>query len=243
MIGSAVVFLALVQLRASTAQLASRCTFALPPETPYYWDEKCLDPASSFNGLGCFADSAHTQCRFCGEQPYTGIPCPPDAIVPDVTVCRFPNPPAVPVYWEPQCVLGMLGCKADGHHIGCRFCGGDGVYSSINCGPQACEFPVKPGAPYYWDSSCAMGQLGCLADGIHIQCRFCRTRPYESITCPASVGIGAASCYFVNEPKMGYYWEPSCKMGDLGCWADGIHAECRFCGGGAWESIPCPPLV
>lgn len=28
-------------------------------------------------------------------------------------------------------------------------------------------------------------------------------------------------------------------MGMLGCFADGIHVECRHCGGGVYSSIPC----
>lgn len=26
----------------------------------------------------------------------------------------------------------------------------------------------------------------------------------------------------------------------LGCWADGMHAECRFCGSGVFKGIACP---
>eukprot|EP00444_Apocalathium_aciculiferum_P019053 CAMPEP_0183459562 /NCGR_PEP_ID=MMETSP0370-20130417/135840_1 /TAXON_ID=268820 /ORGANISM="Peridinium aciculiferum, Strain PAER-2" /LENGTH=111 /DNA_ID=CAMNT_0025651405 /DNA_START=197 /DNA_END=533 /DNA_ORIENTATION=+ len=29
-------------------------------------------------------------------------------------------------------------------------------------------------------------------------------------------------------------------MGDLGCWADGLHQQCRFCGSGPYHDVPCP---
>jgi len=47
-------------------------------------------------------------------------------------------------------------------------------------------------------------------------------------------------CAWVNEPWDDYYWEPSCTSGIKYCWADGINAECRFCGTGAFADVPCP---
>merc|ERR1719491_2464525 len=41
-----------------------------------------------------------------------------------------------------------------------------------------CSWPVAPRTPWVWDSSCKNGDLGCKADGIHIQCRFCGREPY-----------------------------------------------------------------
>merc|ERR1712154_622894 len=44
----------------------------------------------------------------------------------------------------------------------------------------------------------------------------------------------------LGEPRIPYFWDPTCEMGQVGCWADGIHAECRFCGHGVYRSIDCP---
>lgn len=58
-------------------------------------------------------------------------------------------------------------------------------------------------------------------------------------------------CEFDNEPVQGYYWDPWCQLGDLGCNADGKHVACRFCSaadsGTDSQYPPCfdfpPPLV
>lgn len=216
-----------------------RCAFVQEPETPHYWDPKC-----KLGMLGCWADGVSAECRFCGEAPYTGIPCPRDARAGSVSICAFVNWPVEKVYWEPDCKDGTLGCLADGKHLGCRYCGGKGAYSGIKCPrstTKACTFDTKPVTPYFWDPSCKPGDLGCKADGIHRHCRFCAARPFESIPCPDPLRPPANQCVFKNEPRTGYYWDAECQMGILGCWADGIHAECRFCGGtGAYASIPCP---
>lgn len=60
------------------------------------------------------------------------------------------------------------------------------------------------------------------------------TRVWGSNTDSAASG----QCEFANEPRVGYFWDPACRMGWLGCNADGKHAECRFCGGSAF--VPCP---
>jgi len=135
-----------------------------------------------------------------------------------------------------------LGCNADGKHQGCRFCGG-GAYAEVPCKVDQCTFASEPTSPYYYYDRCEMGMLGCLADGIHLGCRFCGRRPFESVPCPASTAIPAAQCWFRNEPGTQYYWDATCTMGEVGCWADGIHAECRFCGGepgSPYASVPCP---
>merc|ERR1712039_790702 len=50
-----------------------------------------------------------------------------------------------------------------------------------------------------------------------------------------------SQCEFDDEPiDVGFYWDPTCQMGDLGCDGDGKHVECRLCGGGNYISIPCP---
>jgi ribosomal protein L37E len=88
----------------------------------------------------------------------------------------------------------MLGCKADGKHLGCRFCG-VGDFEEIACPSSLCTFPPAspPAAPYryYWEPKCYSSTayvLGCNADGIHPECRFCGTQEFTSIECP----IGAA---------------------------------------------------
>lgn len=214
---------------------AEQCTFALPPAVPYYWDASC-----AMGQLGCLADGLHTECRFCGEAPYLGLQCPSDAVVPSEQVCSFVNAPVTPFFWDATCQMGMKGCFADGKHIGCRFCG-MGDYADIECPSSVCNFPNEPISPYYWDDLCVMGMLGCNADGIHVQCRFCDKYPFNNVTCPESARPPYGKCWFPTQPGDKYYWDTNCAWGDLGCWADGIHSECRFCGGdGPYVSIPCP---
>mmetsp|Transcript_75181 Transcript_75181/g.198051 ORF Transcript_75181/g.198051 Transcript_75181/m.198051 type:complete len:174 (-) Transcript_75181:73-594(-) len=89
-----------------------------------------------------------------------------------------------------------------------------------------------------------MGKLGCNADGIHVQCRFCEQRPFEDIPCPSSVAPPTNRCFFPgNEPYTPYFWDDLCRMGMLGCWADGIHEQCRFCGDGAYYNVSCPQVL
>merc|ERR1712238_179953 len=95
--------------------------------------------------------------------------------------------------------------------------------------------------PYYWDNDCEAGGLGCWADGIHAQCRFCGDFPYTGVTCPEGAAAPmAASCNFDNEPATPYYWEPGCSLGMHGCNADGENVHCRFCGQGDYVDIHCP---
>jgi len=212
-----------------------QCTFMLPPEVPYYWEPTC-----KMGMLGCWADGVHAECRFCGEAPYTGLTCPSDAVVPTTKACNFDNPPITPVYWDAQCEMGKKGCFADGKHLGCRFCG-TGDYSDIPCPYKVCSYTNEPVTPYYWDENCQMGMLGCNADGIHTQCRFCEKMPFQSITCPESARPPYGECWFPVKPKQSFFWDPSCAWGILGCWADGVHAECRFCGGNSsYAPIHCP---
>lgn len=216
-----------------------KCNFVVPPETAYYWD----DESCQMGGVGCWADGIHAECRFCD---YDGVPCPEGAWRPGQHTCDFETEPVgVGYYWESSCpsIDGGLGCLADGKHQGCRFCGGDGNYSSIRCAVKQCTFANEPANPYYFDKECYNGMLGCLADGIHAGCRFCGRRPYENIPCPDSVQIPADACWFRNEPKVKHYWEPNCTMGKLGCWADGIHAECKFCGDAEGEFEACPSHI
>mmetsp|Transcript_15247 Transcript_15247/g.40466 ORF Transcript_15247/g.40466 Transcript_15247/m.40466 type:complete len:282 (-) Transcript_15247:66-911(-) len=219
---------------------AHQCMFANPPVTPYYWDPTCANGGAS---EGCFADSVHHECRFCGELPYTGVECPKDAIVPVKGNCHFDNPPVSDYFWDPTCTPGMLGCLADNAHLGCRWCGdkgNDGAYAGIAC-PSVCTFVNDPMVPYFWDPKCKTGEsLGCRADGIHEECRFCDMRPWDSVACPENVEIPADDCFFPNEQDMPHYMDEECEMGKLGCWADGIHEKCRYCGKGAYATIKCP---
>lgn len=42
-------------------------------------------------------------------------------------------------------------------------------------------------------------------------------------------------------PVMPFFWDFSCrKSGGLGCRADGLNPECRFCGTGVYAKVPCP---
>jgi len=216
---------------------ASSCKFPNEPFVPYYWDTEC-----EMGKLGCWADGIHAQCRYCGLYPYTGIPCPEGAAPPPAAACTFQNEPETPYYWEPGCKMGKAGCYADGVNVQCRFCG-NGAYSDITCpAEQVCSFKQKPTVPYYWDPQCKNGMLGCKADGVHDECRFCATRPFEDIPCPEPVAPPSNVCTWPlhGEPLVPYFWDPTCAMGKLGCWADGFHAECRFCGVGVFEEISCP---
>lgn len=195
--------------------------------------------------LGCWADGVHAQCRFCGDHPYTSIPCPEHAAVPNGAACAFKNEPEMPYYWEAGCTMGKHGCNADGVNVHCRFCG-RGDYWDIPCpAEQFCQFDNKPTVPYFWDSHCKDGMLGCKADGVHPECRFCATRPFEDVPCPEDVAPPTNVCTWPlrGEPKIPYFWDSTCEMGMLGCWADGLHAECRFCGSSVYSKVTCPNMT
>lgn len=55
--------------------------------------------------------------------------------------------------------------------------------------------------------------------------RFCAARPFQDIPCPGTISVALASCSFPNEPATPYFWDESCELGALGCWADGLHKE------------------
>jgi len=59
---------------------------------------------------------------------------------------------------------------------------------------------------------------------------------YQKVVAAAA---GAALCEFAHPPGHSYIWDPTCSMGVLGCLADGKNIECRYCGFGPYESIPC----
>jgi len=219
---------------------SSSCKFANEPYIPYYWDHDC-----EVGKLGCWADGIHPQCRFCGDFPYTGVPCPKGTPPPKGAACAFENEPETPYFWDASCEMGIHGCNADGVNVHCRFCG-SGVFSDIPCmASQVCSFGTNPAVPYYWDPQCGKDQfLGCNADGVHMECRYCASRPFEDVPCPGQEEPGNACEWPLNgKPAIAHLWDPSCKMGMLGCWADGRNAECRFCGEGAFEDIACPNVT
>jgi len=49
---------------------------------------------------------------------------------------------------------------------------------------------------------------------------------------------GGGECSFSHPPAGTYVWDPACAGGGLGCRADGVHNECRWCGFAAFA--PCP---
>lgn len=121
---------------------ADKCVFPNKPRVPYYWDENC-----KLGDLGCWADGLHEECRFCGDVPYI-TECPEDAKMPKYKTCYFPVPPVTEYYWEPKCKLNAAervdkGCKADGRHRECRFCG-SGAYADVPCPVQRCAFSAEP---------------------------------------------------------------------------------------------------
>jgi len=215
----------------------SSCQFQNEPFIPYYWDKDCVA-----GDLGCWADGVHAQCRFCGHNPSIGVPCPEGAAQPNSPGCAFDNEPSIPYYWEPGCGESVTsGCNADGKNVRCRYCGA-GDYSAIDCpASQVCQFANEPAVPFFWDPSCTDGGLGCNADGIHEECRFCAVRPFQDVSCPGQATAEEACTWPVmGAPSVPSYWDPNCTLGDLGCWADGLHAGCRFCGEGVFATIPCP---
>lgn len=215
------------------AKVRGACSFGSEPELQYFWDPSCAN-----GGLGCFADGTHPECRFCGAGDFNDIACPPP-------LCAFMKEPPIPYFWDSSCETGMLGCFADGVNSACRFCG-KAPYEDVKCPlvvggavAAACVFADKPSASYFWDVRCSEGMQGCLADGVHPQCRFCGTGPYADIPCPED--RTRRECSFLGQPDVPAYWEEGCATDGLpGCLADGIHVECRYCGAGAYINITCP---
>merc|ERR1712176_764199 len=116
--------------------------------------------------------------------------------------------------------MGKHGCNADGENVHCRFCGA-GDYHDIHCpGSHVCEFAVIPTVPYYWDPNCTEGMLGCKADGVNPQCRFCAERPFENVTCPVQIPIPEHTCHWPQrgEPNVPHFWDETCEME---CWGAG----------------------
>lgn len=142
-------------------------------------------------------------------------PSPSSPSLPSVAQgCTFPAPPSEHTTWDLTCVtIGGAGCFADGVHPECRYCGGTGAFASIPCDHDA-EIPAPAPEP---------------------------SQPTESTTPAPSSTPDPTGCQFANPPTEKYTWDPSCtSTPGAGCMADGLHPECRFCGGsGPFAAIPC----
>merc|ERR1712217_921469 len=84
-----------------------------------------------------------------------------------------------------------------------------------------------------WDPTCnvpGVDHVGCKADGINEECRFCGGGDY----------ISCHECIFKDKPEVAYVWDNRCvpAVYTKGCLADGIHFQCRFCGSD--DFAPCP---
>mmetsp|Transcript_103352 Transcript_103352/g.287746 ORF Transcript_103352/g.287746 Transcript_103352/m.287746 type:complete len:323 (-) Transcript_103352:124-1092(-) len=125
------------------------------PSICMFWDPTC----ATKGGIGCKADGATQNCRYCG----TGgdlVPCPPPgptpAPVPEPVNCGLPDvstacPGANPehcVYWDPDCgngnaTSGGEGCNAGGITTNCRYCGVPGASDSCPEFPETqCSLTV-----------------------------------------------------------------------------------------------------
>jgi len=96
-----------------------------------------------------------------------------------------------------------------------------------------CLFDIEPMTAYSWDPRCndaGVDHVGCNADAVHPECRFCGVDPY--LPCPV--------CEFKGQPTTPYAWDVKCKPGvyTKGCYADGMHFECRFCGEADFDACP-----
>lgn len=200
----------------------------------------CLACAMGMSIEDYCADPQHFGTPGCETPSTTSVPSAArQANVSARAGCEFETEPITPYFWDESCDPHGLGCFADGIHGPCRFCA-EGPYASISC--PVCAFSGKAPGLHYWDNTCRTDPTlpGCLADGVHPECRLCGEGEFEDVQCPASVVPTMGKCRFQNEPSTPYYWDPTCKLGIVGCWADGIHAECRWCGEGSYQNIPCP---
>ena len=56
------------------------------------------------------------------------------------------------------------------------------------------------------------------ADGIHVQCRFCDHKPFNSVHCPPSArpNYQDGECWFPQGTAQSYKWDTKCMWGILG---------------------------
>lgn len=165
---------------------------------------------------------------------------------PPVVNCSFKQRPSTQYSWDEACLdphADQTGCNADGLHKACRFCG----QTPFPACPS-CTFTLEPETPHVWDSNCGFDGVsrGCYADGVHRECRFCGEEGYDA--CPPGVGNSTGGspsnttgeCSFKTEPVEPYTWDSFCGWAGQsnGCFADGSHRECKFCGFDDFD--PCP---
>jgi len=116
----------------------------------------------------------------------TSPPPPPAASA--ASQCSWGAVPRTPWAWDPKCKDGVLGCKADGEHVQCRFCGKP-PYAAC----PKCEFAAEPATQYVWDNRCdpLTYTKGCNADGVHYECRFCGEDDYDP--CPTTTATSTST--------------------------------------------------
>merc|ERR1711957_475889 len=85
------------------------------------------------------------------------------------------------------------------------------------------------------DKLCVAGDLGCWADGVHAQCRFCGHNPSIGVPCPEGAAQpNSPGCAFDNEPSfpcLTVYSSPSCwdcRAGLKGCFMV-VTSAASFC--------------
>lgn len=185
-----------------------------------FYKEKGGDPLKNcyFQGAAILADKSYAG-RECGQEccsyrgskaplptaaptlpplfvtsaPTVGhTPAPPPAFAGD---CSFGEQPSIEYFWDESCAAsGGAGCKADGKHMECRYCGKEGFPAcptsvggkmhveqpvSVPSLPDktGCNFKNAPTMKYSWDTSCLeKGGMGCMADGVNMECRYCGGR-------------------------------------------------------------------
>merc|ERR1712187_1068264 len=89
-------------------------------------------------------------------------------------------------------------------------------FSHIHCpGSQVCAFEVIPTVPYYYEPNCHSGMLGCKADGVHDECRFCGAGTFESIRCPRPLENWEICRSTLGHRSVSYFWDDSWEAGML----------------------------
>ena len=68
-----------------------------------------------------------------------------------------------------------------------------------------------------------------------------RTAPADDVALQATPCSREPAAVCTNNPSEPCYYDPSCSEGEsLGCNAGGVDQNCRFCGFGEFEDVPCP---
>jgi len=104
----------------------------------------------------------------------------------------------------------------------------------------ACSFSRPPADTYVWDPACAGGGVGCRADGVHNECRWCGFAAYA----PCSAALAASCTAEGSDP-----WATGSKVGCCGSLQEclGFHGTDRnfflclpTCSGSS--PAPSPPV-